>query len=135
MVLVKTKQSQSPNASLGHLVAPIQLSLTIGLAEAGPAQTKCPGPNQVTAFDLIGKAHPNINAVASMAWTVVSSTAGASVAPASCNSCTTLPATVYVTNAPATATLRLTVTDTAGCMREEDVVLTVRPPPTCSISG
>src|SRR5439155_22650582 len=89
-----------------------------------------------TTFTLNGTAHPGTSPIASMAWAIISSTAGATLdAPSSCTSCTTLPATVHVSGGPATATLRLTVTDTAGCSEHDDVVLTVNGPSACSLNG
>ncbi len=131
-ILVKTKQSQSPTANISDLITPLQVDLTIGLAQAGAAQTKC-RQGDSTAFTLDGTAHPGTSPIASMAWSIVSSTAGATLdAPSSCTSCTTLPATVHVNGGPATAILRLTVTDTAGCSKHDDVVLTVNGPTACS---
>jgi subtilisin-like proprotein convertase family protein len=126
-IMVKTKQSASPSAALGDMVAPIPVDLTLGLADAGLPQTKC-SEGTATTFQLTGNAHPNVNAVASMSWSVVSSTSGASIdSPASCSGCTTLPITVHVTNAPSSAILRLTVTDVAGCTVTDDLLLTVNP--------
>ena len=134
-ILVKTKTSQSPSANLTDMITPLQTDLTLGLAQAGRDQTKC-SEGASTTFTLNGTAHPGTSPIASMAWSVVSSTAGASLdAPSSCTSCTTLPATVHVNGAAATAILRLTVTDFAGCTEHDDVVLTVAGAPACSISG
>src|SRR6185503_18742063 len=44
-VLVKTKESQSPSANIVDLITPIQLSLTIGPADAGLDQAECADPS------------------------------------------------------------------------------------------
>src|SRR5439155_7869311 len=105
--------------------APVQVSLTLGLADAGLDQTKC-SEGASTTFNLTGTAHPNINAVTNMTWSVFSGPASI-VSGASCTNCMTLPAIVNVTGAPTNATLRLTVTDSGGCMTTDDVVLKVIP--------
>jgi hypothetical protein len=132
-IFVKTKESQSNTATIVDFIAPLQVNIRIGpTASAGADQTKCSGGPSGTTFNLNGTATSGANPIVSMAWSVVSGTATIDP-PSSCSNCTTLPATVHVTSA--SATLRLTATDSANCVETDDVVLTVNNNPTCSISG
>ncbi len=125
-LMVKTKVSQSPSATIVDFIAPLQLGLRLGVfADAGPNQAKCTsGPS--TTFTLNGTAQPGVFPFVSTNWSVVSGSATIDAT----NSLTT---DVHVTSG--SATLRLTLKDQSGCTKTSDVVLTVNPVPTCSISG
>ncbi len=125
-IMVKTKASQSGSATIEDFIDPIQYPIKIGpSANPGPDQTRCTqGP--ATAFPLQGTATAGLYPIASTTWSVVSGAATID-APAS------LVTTAHVSSA--TATLRLTVVQTNGCFESNDVVLTVAPLPTCSITG
>jgi hypothetical protein len=122
-VFVKTKESQSPTATIVDFINPLQVDLKIGAtADAGPDQTKCSSGNSTT-FTITGTATAGIHPITSMAWSVISGTATIDP-PVSCTNCTTLgPTDVHVTSS--SATVRLTVTDSANCVKTDDVVLTV----------
>jgi hypothetical protein len=122
-VFVKTKESQSPTATIVDFINPLQIDLKIGAtADAGPDQTKCSAGDSTT-FTITGTATAGIHPITSMAWSVISGSATIDP-PVSCTNCTTLgPTDVHVTSS--SATVRLTVTDSANCVKTDDVVLTV----------
>jgi hypothetical protein len=131
-VFVKTKESQAPTATIVDFINPLQIDLKLGpSADAGPDQTKCSADGSTT-FTLNGSATAGIHPIVSMAWSVTSGTATID-APASCSNCTTLgPTDVHVTSS--SATVRLTVTDSANCVKTNDVVLTVSAGGTASVT-
>ena len=125
-IMVKTKSSPSSTATISDFINPIQYSLRIGpSADAGGNQARC-SEGSSTAFVLQGKASAGLAAISSTVWSVVNGSAIID-APAS------LVTTAYVSSA--TATLRLTVTQTNGCAETNDAVLTVVNPPTNAIAG
>jgi len=125
-ILVKTKESASPTATIVDFITPLQTNLQIGAtADAGPDQTKC-SQDDSTTFHLDGQAHAGIHPITSTTWSVVSGSA-------TIDSPNSLSTDVHVTSA--SATLRLTVVDSANCTKTDDVVLTVNSNPTCSIGG
>src|SRR6185503_14044095 len=75
-----------------------------------------------------GFAQAGTSPLISTNWTILSG-------PASISSTNSLSPVVVVTGDTATATLRLTVKDQLGCVKTDDVTLTVNPLPTCSITG
>src|ERR1041385_3467768 len=131
-VFVKTKESQAPTATIVDFINPLQIDLKLGPSgDAGPDQTKCSADGSTT-FTLNGSATAGIHPIVSMAWSVTSGTATID-APASCSNCTTLgPTDVHVTSS--SATVRLTVTDSANCVKTNDVVLTVSAGMTASVT-
>ena len=124
-ILVKTKTSQSPTATIVDFIAPLSVERRIGLADAGPDQAKCANPFTVTG---IATPAPG-DAIGSTLWTVISGSAAITSASS--------PTTSVTVNGPSgsTATLRFTVHTTFGCTATDDVILTVAPPPACSITG
>jgi hypothetical protein len=122
-LFVKTKESQSPTATIVDFINPQQIDLKLGpTADAGPDQTKCSAGDSTT-FTITGTATAGIHPIVSMAWSVISGSATLDP-PTSCSNCMTLgPTDVHVTSA--SATVRLTVIDSANCMKTDDVVLTV----------
>jgi hypothetical protein len=125
-IMVKTKASQSGSASIEDFIDPIQYTLQIGpRADAGADQRRCLEGSS-TAFPLNGVATPGLQPVASTTWSVVSGTA-------TVDSPTSLVTTAHVSSA--SATLRLTVVQANGCTETDDVVLTVGPLPSCSLTG
>jgi hypothetical protein len=125
-IMVKTKSSPSSTATIGDFINPIQYSLRIGpSADAGGNQAQC-SQGDSTVFVLQGKASPGLAPISSTTWSVVNGSAIID-APSS------LVTTAYVSSA--TATLRLTVTQTNGCAETNDAVLTVVNPPTNAITG
>lgn len=125
-IMVKTKASASSTASIEDFIDPIQYNIRIGpAADAGPDQTVCDlGPTNV--FQLNGAASPGIFPIASNQWSVVSG-------DATIDSPGSLSTLVSVTSA--SATLRLTVTQSNGCSVFDDVLLTVASLPQASIFG
>jgi hypothetical protein len=125
-IAVKTKSSTSSSSSLNDFITPIQYRIVLGPgADAGPDQTQCTQGSS-TAFALQGIASRGFFPIASTSWSVVSGSATID----SPNSVTT---TAHVSSS--SATLRLTVVQANGCIGTSDVVLTVNPIPTSSISG
>lgn len=125
-IMVKTKASSSSSASIEDFIQPIQYSLNIGPgANAGPDQALC-SESAETAFTLQGAASSGLQAVGSITWTVVSGSA-------TVDDPTSPVTTARVSSA--SATLRLTVTQINGCVKTDDVVLSVQRPPVCSITG
>ena len=125
-IMIKTKASQADTAAVTDFIDPIQFALQLGpSASAGPNQTQC-AQGASTAFSLQGQATPGDLPIVSTTWSVVSGSALFD-APAALNT------TAHVFSS--TATLRLTVLQANGCVRTSDVLLTVVPPPACSISG
>src|SRR5262249_6903776 len=127
-IMVKTKTSQSDSATIVDFINPIQYTLRIGpSAYAGPNQTNCTH-GASTSFSLQGQATPGMQPIASTTWSVVPGSGSATIdSPGSLNT------TAHVTTS--SATLRLTVIQSNGCTETSDVLLTVAPIPTCSISG
>jgi len=118
-IMIKTKESQAPTATIVDFIAPLQGSITIGVADAGPDQTKCADASGITPFSLTGTATPSPgDAVDHVLWTVVSGSA--TIDPPTADQ---LNVTGNVTSS--TATLRFTVTTTGGCVLSDDVVLNV----------
>ena len=116
-ILIKTKESSSPSATIVDFMAPLQVSLVLGVADAGPDKSQCS-----SNFNLTGSATPAPGSnVTSTTWSVVGGAA-------TITNGNTLTPTVNVTSSP--ATLRLTVaTSPNGCSATDDVVLTVLPSP------
>jgi subtilisin-like proprotein convertase family protein len=129
-IVVKTKTSAARSANLADFLMPLNVDLTIGIADAGENQIKCATGN-ATEFALLGTSNPGTNQVESMHWSVVSGSATLS-SPASCDDCTSLPLTVNVTSP--TALLRLSVVLDTGCTVTDHVVLTVQADPPCAIT-
>src|ERR1044071_6099391 len=125
-IMVKTKESQSPTATIVDFIAPLTVDLKVGpTADAGPDQVKCT-EGASTAFTMNGAAYAGIGPITTTNWTVVSGSA-------TIDSPGSLTTTVHVSSS--SATLRLNVADLSPCNKTDDVVLTVNPPPSCSISG
>src|SRR5439155_16150318 len=75
-ILVKTKESQSPTATIVDLIAPLQVTRQLGLADAGPDQPKC-SQGASTSFTVTGVATPSPgDVVTSTTWTVQSQDPG-----------------------------------------------------------
>src|SRR5262245_33463241 len=125
-LLIKTKESQSPTATIVDFISPISLKKQIGLADAGLDQSQCAPSNTFTVTGVATPAPGDV--VTSTSWTVVPGSGTATIASPS-----NLTTSVTVTSA--TVTLRFTVNTQQGCTKSDDVVLTVNPAPTCSISG
>lgn len=133
-LFIKTKTSQSPTATIVDFISAKQVSLQIGLANAGLDQSQCG-----SVFSVTGTATPSPgDAISSTTWSVVSGAGAATIAsPSSATS------SITVTGSP--ATLRFTVNTTRGCTVYDDVVLTVTSGPsaptitsvaaTCSAAG
>src|SRR5439155_11563298 len=123
-IMVKTKVSQSPTATIVDFVEPLQIGLRLGVfADAGPDQGKCAN-GASTTFTLHGAAQQGIFSLVSTNWTVVAGSA-------TIDSTNSLTTDAHVSSA--SAPLRLTVKDSNGCTKTDDVVLQVSPPPACSI--
>src|SRR5439155_7988969 len=91
--------------------------------DAGPDQSKCKDPSGTTSFSLTGTAQPGTYPITSTTWSCVSGCTGVTISSPS-----TLSTAVTIPGAPATVTLRLTVTDSGTCanhIRTDDVILTV----------
>src|SRR5204862_204471 len=118
--------SQSPSANIVDFIVPQQLvpPLVIGpTVDAGPDQSKCQDPSPATSFSLTGPAQPGTYPITSTTWSCVSGCTGVTISSPS-----TLSTGVTISAAPATVTLRLTVTDSGTCanhIRTDDVILTV----------
>ncbi len=125
-IMVKTKSSASSTATIVDFIDPIYHHLTIGpSAQAGADQFRCTEGDS-TAFPLQGTATAGFAPIASTTWSVVSGTA-------IIDSPESLVTTAHVSSA--TATLRLTVVQSNACTETDDIVLTVKPLPACSITG
>jgi hypothetical protein len=125
-IMVKTKASQSANATIEDFVDPIQYNVKLGpSADAGNNQHRCTEGSS-TAFPLLGTATPGLKPIASTTWTVVDGIA-------TIDSPTSLSTTAHVSSA--LATIRLTVVQSNGCSEAEDIELRVSPLPACSITG
>jgi hypothetical protein len=124
-LLVKCKTSASPTATITDFIAPLQIDKRIGIADAGTDQAKC-SEGASTNFTLAGVATPpSPDVIGSTTWSVVSGTASITT-PGSLNSA--------VSVSGASATLRLTVvTSPHNCIVTDDVILTVKSQPICSI--
>jgi hypothetical protein len=125
-IMVKTKSSQSSSSTISDFIDPIQYKLKIGpSSNPGTNQALCT-QGLTTDFPLQGTATGGLYPVSSTLWTVVAGIASVDD-PAS------LATTAHVSSA--SATLRLTVTESNGCSETNDVVLSVNPLPACSITG
>ena len=125
-IMVKTKTSQSSSATISDFINPIQYTLRLGpSAYAGTNQTQC-AQGSVNNFTLYGQATQGLQPITSTTWSVVSGSAAI-------DSPTSLVTTAHVSSA--SATLRLTVIQSNGCMETSDVVLNVTPMPADSITG
>ena len=125
-IMIKTKSSASSTASISDFVDPIQYSLKLGpSADAGPDQARCIEGDS-TAFPLPGKATAGLYPLVSTNWSVVSG-------DVTIDNPSALVTTAHLSSG--TATLRLTVVQANGCTETDDVVLTVKPLPTASITG
>jgi len=125
-IMIKTKASQSSNASIEDLIDPIQVRLTIGpSAQAGEDQIACYEGDR-TPFHLKGMASQGLFPVASTEWSVVEGDALIED-PAS------LDTAAHV--AGASALLRLTVNQENGCVSTDEILLTVRELPATEIAG
>lgn len=125
-IMVKTKTSPSLSSSVVDFIDPIQFALRLGpQASAGPAQLQC-SQGSSTTFSLQGQATPGDLPLSGTTWSVVSGSALID-SPSSLNT------TAHISSP--NATLRLTVVQANGCVKTSDVVLTVAPAPTFSISG
>ncbi|MCI0748127.1 MAG: hypothetical protein L0Y58_22200 [Verrucomicrobia subdivision 3 bacterium] len=125
-IMVKTKASSSDTAGIEDFIDPIQHNVQIGpRAAAGPDQARCT-EGDVTSFTVSGVAVAGMAPIASTSWTVVSG-------DATIDSASSLQTTARVFSA--SATLRLTVVQTDGCTQSDDIVLTVKSFPDCSIAG
>ena len=121
-IFIKTKESSSPSATIVDFITPQQVSLILGLADAGADQTKCSGGSS-TSFSLSGTATPVPgDAVSSVSWSFASGTGTISNA----TSLTTAVANVTSSS----ASVVLTVNTTLGCHVRDTLALTVRPGPT-----
>ncbi|SHM17119.1 hypothetical protein, partial [Flavobacterium xinjiangense] len=124
-LFIKTKVSASSSATIADFIKPIQVTFALGVADAGPNQTKCSAGSS-TDFQLAGVATPSPgDSVSSVKWTVVSGTA-------TIINDTTLNAIATVSSS--TATIRLTVKTLNGCESFKDVILTVTPTVPCAIT-
>ncbi len=115
-LFIKTKTSQSPTATIVDFIRAKQVSLTLGVANAGPDQSTCSN-----IFSVTGTATPSPgDAIASTKWTVFSG-AATIASPNSASS------GVTVTSSP--AELMFTVKTVKGCTVSDIVKLTVTPAP------
>ena len=125
-ILVKTKTSTSSSASISDFVTPIQYTVLLGPgAFAGLNQTEC-SQGSSTAFALQGQASRGLFPLSSYYWSVVSGTA-------TIDATNSLSTTAHVSSS--SATLRLTAVQANGCTDSSDVVLTVNPMPSATVSG
>jgi hypothetical protein len=118
-LFIKTKTSQSPTATIVDFISAKQVSLQIGVANAGQDISQCG-----SVFSVSGTAIPSPgDAVTSTNWSIISGSATI-----------TSPslATSNVTVTSSSATLRFTVNTSYGCVTTDDVILTILPPPTVS---
>jgi len=125
-IMVKTKTSQSPQATIVDFIAPLSLDLRLGPGvDAGTGQAKCM-EGASTTFTLNGAAYPGVDPIVSTNWSVV-------FGSATIDSPNSLTSAVQVSST--SATLRLTMVDGNGCTKSDDVVLSVNPLPPGSITG
>jgi hypothetical protein len=118
-LLVKTKTSPSPTATIVDFITPKQVQLQLGLADAGPSQAQCG-----SAFSVTGTASPSPgDNISTTAWSVVSGTASIA-SPGSATS------NITVTGSP--AILRFTVNTVHGCTVSDTLILSVTPAPSVS---
>ncbi|WP_165930057.1 gliding motility-associated C-terminal domain-containing protein, partial [Flavobacterium caseinilyticum] len=127
-IFIKTKVSSSSSAGIADFITPLQVSLRLGVADAGVDQALC-STGASTNFNLIGTANPSPgDAILSAVWSVSSGSATI-INP---NSLTT--AVAQVTSG--SATIILTVTTQKGCVVTDKVELRVTESNiTCLISG
>jgi hypothetical protein len=124
-IMVKTKASQSATASIEDFVDPIQFRKVGPSADAGADQARCTAGG-VVDFSLVGTATPGNAPIVSTTWSVVS---GSAVI----DDTNSLSTTAHVSSAE--ARLRLSVVQSNGCSGADEIVLTVKPLPDCSITG
>ncbi|MDQ3140999.1 MAG: hypothetical protein M3Q56_02005, partial [Bacteroidota bacterium] len=112
-VMIKTKTSPSPTATIVDIVSPFPVNLTSSDVNAGPDQSEC-FPN---VFALNGTATAGTDdVILSTTWSVVSGVATIS-------SPNTLSTNATVTGS--SATLQLTITTENSCTLRDTIVLTV----------
>ncbi|MDB5277523.1 MAG: hypothetical protein JWR61_2478 [Ferruginibacter sp.] len=122
-IFIKTKESQSPTATIVDFITPQPVSVVLGVADAGVNQSVCSG-GATTNFSLSGSATPSPgDALQSSTWSVVSGAA-------TFDNASSLTTIAHVTSAP--ATIRLTVKTNFGCTVTDDVVLSTIAGPTVS---
>ena len=125
-IMVKTKASQSSNASIEDLIDPIHVKLTIGpSAQAGDDQIAC-HEGDATSFTLAGMASQGIFPVASTVWSILEG-------EATIEDPSSLTTAVHVSSD--SAVLRLTVFQQNGCESTDDIRLSVQALPACDIAG
>jgi hypothetical protein len=115
-ILVKTKESQSPTATITDFVSPLQVIRRLGVANAGLDQAQC-SQGASTTFTVSGVATPAPgDVVSSTLWSVIAGTATLGS-----------PGSLSTTAAVSTpsATLEFAVFTSHGCTVRDTVVLTV----------
>jgi len=127
-LFIKTKASQSIEATLQDFIEPIQLqSLMIGSANAGNDQTLC-DEGEFTTFTVTGEANPVMGyTLQSTNWSVVSYTGTQSPVIANPGEATT---EIYVYDG--SAVISFTATSSNGddiCSVSDELTLTVNPKP------
>jgi hypothetical protein len=127
-VLIKTKQSPSPDASISDFIAPLQIDLVIGPSvNAGEDLSACSqGAETTFSLEAIAQAGSHPLDPTKTQWTVVDGTASI----ASPNSLGT-----DVTLMSESAVLEITIEDTLGCTKSDLIQLTVIPTAPCVIDG
>lgn len=112
-LFIKTKTSQSSTATIVDYISPKQMSLQIGVANAGASQTQCGN-----VFAVSGQASPSPgDAVSSTTWGFVTGAGSiANISAASTN--------ITVTSSP--AIVSFTVNTTFGCKTTDTLILTVK---------
>ncbi len=126
-ILIKTKQSQSPAATITDFISPLQVVRRLTGVDAGPDQLQC-ATGSSTKFTVTGTVNPAAGeTVSSITWSPISGSA-------TIDSPNSLTTDVHVTSGP--VTLRLTVvTSPHNCTLTDDVVLALKPQPDCSVAG
>ena len=121
-LFIKTKTSPSPTATIVDFISPKQVSLQIGVANAGASQTQCG-----SVFAVSGQATPSPgDAVSSTAWSFV--TGAGSITSLSAAS-----TSITVTTSP--AIVRFTVNTNFGCVASDTMILTVKSAPTVTVNS
>ena len=120
-LFIKTKTSQSSTATIVDFISAQQVSLQIGVANAGPSQTQCGN-----VFAVSGQATPSPgDAVSSIAWSFVT---GA-------GSITTVSGATNITVTTSSAIVRFTVNTNFGCVASDTMILTVKASPTVTVNS
>ncbi|MBC7511167.1 MAG: hypothetical protein H7320_20845, partial [Ferruginibacter sp.] len=120
-LFIKTKTSQSSTATIVDFISAQQVSLQIGVANAGPSQTQCGN-----VFAVSGQATPSPgDAVSSTAWSFVT---GA-------GSITTVSGATNITVTTSSAIVRFTVNTNFGCVASDTMILTVKASPTVTVNS